>query len=266
MEGNEGMDERFEDYESYVDAAVAAVRGTYTAELEALQVRERDGDAALATSMDKLQGKLLDGVDMFLNTTVTITNKISGEFRTLVKSRSDAVVSAVLKARREALEGQEAVQQKLLDTVMERFDRELEEHQGKMSQRFANLTTTLGGKVGAMRVAKAAELRDELRLQRELMKDHDRRVEEAAKERLDAETARLETYWKDMANGYEALKRKFELREFQLEKAQEELAKTQARLEQYEPPPGSEAYKNAGGKAGVTADNQQAWLDDAVSE
>ena len=112
MEGNEGADERFEEYESYVDAAVASLRGVYTGEMEALQVREREHDSALATNLDKLQSKLIDGVDMFLNTTVTVTKKNSEGLRNLVKTRSDAVVSAVLRARREAGEGQDAVQQK----------------------------------------------------------------------------------------------------------------------------------------------------------
>ena len=257
----DGMDERFDEYESYVDAAVSSLRATYQAEMETLQNKTRENDTALATSMDKLQSKLLDGVDTFLNRTITITAVTSEELRNLVKSRSNAVVSAVLKARREASDKEEETQQKVLDAVMKRFDDELEGHQGRMSNRFAQLSKSLGGKLRAMRQAKTIEVRDELNLQRILMKDHERRIETAAKERIDRETARLEVYWKDMAAGYEVAKNKIEVQQYRLDSTEQMLVDTKKRLELYEPPTGSAPGQSC---PNTTPDNQETWLDDQV--
>jgi hypothetical protein len=110
-----------------------------------------------------------------------------------------------------------------------------------------------------MRRAKAAELRDQHALARELLAEHKAVEQRRAAAAVAAEHARLASAWAPLAAEHAALQRTVELRDYQVEKAQAEVARVRARLEAYEPP-----WADSAGRFEVEPDASWAFLDERL--
>ena len=265
-EGSELMDAadasenvKFADYESYVDTAVAGLRAVFLSQEEAFREREGAADAELLRLLTNLQGGLVETVDDFLLTTVTVTAEGADELRRKCAACREATLATLAEARDAQRAEGRRLHAAMAEELCASFDRELEGHQGRMSGRLLAARDALGGRLADMRRAKETELRDKYALDRELLAEHKAIATHEAAAAVAAERARLAAEWEPLRARHEALRRSYELREYQLGRAREEAEALRGRLAVYEP-----AWAKEGERRDVHPDFAWRFLDESL--
>jgi len=111
---------RFEGYESYVDAAVASLRASFLAEAEAFKAREATMDEELLRHVTARLGDLVETVDHFLMTTVTITEAGAADLRKACAGAQEHTLKALADVREAQRADAHRSHETMLDNVVTR--------------------------------------------------------------------------------------------------------------------------------------------------
>ena len=106
-----------------------------------------------------------------------------------------------------------------MQSVVQCFDQELEDHQGRMSKQMVDMKHMLIDRVKDLQVARDREVRELHAMEREVAKDQVRIVEEEKWHAIEAERERLRESADTMINEAHELRKIIELRDFQLARA-----------------------------------------------
>jgi len=143
--------------ESYVDLAANHVKASMLAAAHSLskadEVSDADLEAKVAEESDAFKNFLHD----FLQATVMLTRENSAHLLLRAEELKVKSLDAVREVRQQQRKATAAVQAKVVKDVTLKFDRELEVHQTRMSQRFLECRDVMGDKLSDVRTAKVRQ-------------------------------------------------------------------------------------------------------------
>lgn len=212
---DEPLDECFEEYDSYVDAAAARLRERCREVSMQLDVKFQAHDGQMLEQHGEIGAALEADLEDYLKRTTRITNSTGEKLKQLVRQQwaaTRAQMHDVCERRRQVWAEEMLATSK---DLVQRFDRELEEHQGHMSKRNSQVKQLLNLKLVHMRAAKTAELRDAYALDRALLQEQLRQHTDACEVTANLKIKGIEEQLNGLAASHKKLLDKLELREFQ---------------------------------------------------